>query len=108
MTPDDMRAESAPRAESQTPRIALHDGHPRLVVGPSPYDLVELGRVELSWLEDQSLPRGKRRMQLVYARSLVEISRERQEQIAATMGLNLDALPYQPTKESKNERVRSP
>jgi len=45
-------------------------------------------------LEEQSLPSGKRRVTMLHQSFLETISKERQLQIANTMGLRLERLPY--------------
>ena len=52
------------------------------------------GHHEVMLPEQQVLPLGERQCMLIHESYLTQLSPERQEQIANTMGLRLEALPY--------------
>ena len=67
-----------------------HSLHGRSVV----VDFVSDGFVTAQFLEEQSFPAGKRRVVMLHCSYLTSLSSDRQLQIANTMGLRLEALPY--------------
>ena len=62
----------------------------RVVLVTEPGD----GHHEVMLPEKQVLPLGERQCMLIHESYLTQLSPERQEQIANTMGLRLEALPY--------------
>ena len=52
------------------------------------------GFTTVELLEQQSRPSGKRLTVMLHDSLFTVISRERQEQIASTQGLRIEALPY--------------
>ncbi len=62
-----------------------------VVVGTSAH---AYGSMECELPEEQGLPHDKRRICAFLPENLTELSHDRQEQVASTMGLNLPNLPY--------------